>query len=349
MSCRRIGLVVHGGRAASVAAAETVRDWARGHGISVSDVDVWGPDRSHSQRRSARDEAAATGHPDLIVTIGGDGTFLRGARVAAEDGVPVLGINVGRVGFLTEIEPAEIEVALQAFLEGHALIDERLMLTMSASRPLTIPDELSALLQYARGPLLPPPGHRDSADDGVRSGAGVALDVTAVNDIVFEKLARDRQASIGLYVNEALFASYSADALIVATPTGSTAYNFAAGGPVLSPRLRALVFTPVAPHMVFNRSLVLAGDERIAVRVLEQSGQVAVSVDGQLRGVLEPGDWVSVYPHHAPVKLVRLRPSDFYSRLRTRFGLSDAPAAVADATTDAARLGRPAQPADGAR
>lgn len=347
MVCRRIGLVVHGGREAAVATAVAVRAWAVHHDITVIDVDVWGPDRRISRRRNARDEAAATGHPDLIVTIGGDGTFLRGARVAAEDGVPVLGINVGRVGFLTEIEPAEIEIALQAFVEGHALIDERLMLTMSASRPLSIPTDMEALLQYGRGPLLPPPLHRDPSSSGeVRAGAGVAMDITAVNDIVFEKLARDRQASIGLYVNEVLFASYSADALIVATPTGSTAYNFSAGGPVLSPRLQALVFTPVAPHMVFNRSLVLAADERVAVRVLEQSGQVAVSVDGQLRGVLDPGDWVSVYPHSAPVKLVRLRPSNFYSRLRGRFGLSDAPAAVADGSGAAVHLGRPTQPSE---
>jgi NAD+ kinase len=350
MVCRRIGLVVHGGHQTAVATAVAVREWAVRHDITVIDVDVWGPDRRISHRRSARDEADATGHPDLIVTIGGDGTFLRGARVAAQDGVPVLGINVGRVGFLTEIEPAEIEIALQAFIEGHALIDERLMLTMSASRPLSIPADIGALLQYARGPLLPPPQHRDPASsDDVQGGAGVAMGITAVNDIFFEKLARDRQASIGLYVNEVLFASYSADALIVASPTGSTAYNFSAGGPVLSPRLRALVFTPVAPHMVFNRSLVLAADERIAVRVLEQSGQVAVSVDGQLRGVLDPGDWVSVYPHPAPAKLVRLRPSNFYSRLRDRFALSDAPAAVADTSTATSHLARPTQPTEHAR
>lgn len=344
MVCRRIGLVVHGGRQAAMTTALVVRDWAAARDIVVTDVDVWGPDRASAHRRSAREEVAATGHPDLIVTIGGDGTFLRGARVAAEDGVPVLGINVGRVGFLAEVEPGEIQTALQAFTDGHALIDERLMLTMTASRPFQIPQAMEALLQYGRGPLLPPPQHREpeSADD-VSAGAGVALDVTAVNDVVFEKLARDRQASIGLYINEALFASYSADALIVASPTGSTAYNFSAGGPVLSPRLRALVFTPVAPHMVFDRSLVVAADERIAVRVLEQSGQVAVSVDGQLRGVLDPGDWVSVYPHTASVKLVRLRPSDFYARLRDRFGLSDAPAAVADSGSPAGHLGRPAR------
>jgi NAD+ kinase len=99
---------------------------------------------------------------------------------------------------------------------------------------------------------------------------------------------------------------------------------------VLSPRLAGIVLTPVAPHMIFNRSLVLAADELVSVRVLDRSGQVAVSVDGQLRGVLDPGDWVAVYAGMWRARLVRLHPSDFYTRLRDRFALADAPAAVAD-------------------
>ena len=330
-ACTRIGLVIHHGRPAAVAAADRVRGWAAAHGVAVREVDVWqdepGPAGMLGRRRNSADEAAASGHPDLIVTVGGDGTFLRGARVAAQDGVPLLGVNVGRVGFLTEVEPADIESALTAFVTGHAHLDERLMLTMRASRPLDIPADLQSVLHYGRGPLLPPPRRR-AAEPGAK--AGVELDVAAVNDIVLEKLARDRQASLGVYVDGTLFASYSADALIVASPTGSTAYNFAAGGPIVSPRVRALVFTPVAAHMVFNRSLVVGADEEITVRVLDRSGQVAVSIDGQLRGVLDPGDWVGITPASRPARLVRLGPSDFYARLRSRFGLSDAPAAVAD-------------------
>lgn len=328
-ACTRIALVIHHGRPAAVAAADRVRGWAAAHGLAVSEVDVWQdePQDGRPSRRNSAEEAAAGGHPDLIVTVGGDGTFLRGARIAAQDGVPVLGVNVGRVGFLTEVEPDDIESALAAFVAGRAQLDERLMLTMRASRPLDIPPGLQAMLCYGRGPLLPPPPRRDTG-----CSDGVDLDVTAVNDIVFEKLSRDRQASLGVYVEGTLFASYSADALIVGSPTGSTAYNFAAGGPIVSPRVRALVFTPVAAHMVFNRSLVVAADEEITVRVLERSGQVAVSVDGQVRGVLDPGDWVSVLPAARPARLVRLGPSDFYARLRSRFGLADAPAAVADST-----------------
>lgn len=157
------------------------------------------------------------------------------------------------------------------------------------------------------------------------------LDVVALNDVVFEKLARDRQASIAVYASGRLFASYSANALIVASSTGSTAYSFSAGGPIVSPGLDALVFTPVAPQMVFNRSLVLAaGDERVGVRVLERSGQVAVSVDGQLRGVLDPGDWVSVYAGPKRARLVRLAKVDFFDRVRNKFRLADAPGALVD-------------------
>jgi NAD+ kinase len=196
------------------------------------------------------------------------------------------------------------------------------MVGMRASRPLSIPPGIEALLQYGRGPLLPPPGcHPDAT-----ALDGYAIDITAMNDVVFEKLARDRQADLGVYIDGQLFESYSADAVIVASPTGSTAYSFAAGGPVLSPRLRALIFTPVAPHMVFNRSLVVSGDEGVGVRVLDGSGPVAVSVDGQLRGVVDPGDWIDVQVAPSSARLVRLRPAQFYDRLRRRFTLAAAPA-----------------------
>jgi NAD+ kinase len=333
---RRIGLVVHGGRQAALDVAARVRRWATDHGIPTADIDVWDDDNG---RLSARAEAEKAGHPDLIVTVGGDGTFLRGARVAAPIGALVLGINVGRVGFLTEVAVDDLDAALEA-VGNHAIqIDARMMLTMRASRPLEIPEGMAALLHYGRGPALPSPPMRPGAAD---VGWGVPLDILALNDIVFEKLARDRQASVAVYVDSHLFASYSADGLIVSSPTGSTAYSFAAGGPILSPKLDALVFTPVAPHMVFNRSLVLSVEQRVGVRVLEQSGQVAVSVDGQLRGVLDPGDWVSVYAGPQRARLVRLGDAAFLDRVRTRFGLTDARAALADG--DSPAIYQPAEP-----
>jgi NAD+ kinase len=327
MTIRRLGLVVHGGKQAAKDAADVARQWARDHGVGTANIDVW-EDLDGRKRRSAAEEADAAGNPDLIVSIGGDGTFLRAMRVAAVLNAQVLGIDVGRVGFLTEVTCEDLIPALDAVYEGRIEEEERLALTMRASRPLDIPPEMDALLRYGRGPMLPSPTVRSSDPEDV--GWGVPLDITAINDVVFEKLSRDRQASLGVYVNGRLFASYSADAVLVSSPTGSTAYSFAAGGPVVSPRVDAIIFTPVAPHMVFNRSLVLNSDESVAIRVLEHSGRVVVSVDGQLRGVLDPGDWVAVYTAQARARLVRLRPSDFLGRLRDRFGLSDAAAAAAD-------------------
>jgi len=266
----------------------------------------------------------------LVITLGGDGTFLRGARIAAKKDIQVLGVDLGRVGFLTEIAVADVERALDAVHAGESACEERMTLTMRASRALEMPKEMETLLRYGRGPVLPPPEVRPEAAEG--DGWGKALDVTALNDIVLEKLARDRQVSLGVYIAGRLLASYSADGVIVATPTGSTAYSFAAGGPVLSPRMRAVVFTPVAPHMTFDRTVVADADEPVALRVLPHSGQAAVSVDGQLRGVLDPGDWIGVYAAPRPLRLVRLRPADFYGRLRDRLRLTDAPATAADGT-----------------
>ncbi|WP_236789073.1 NAD(+)/NADH kinase [Amycolatopsis sp. GM8] len=336
----RIGLVVHGGKEEALAAAREVRRWAAGHEIPCADIDVWHDGDGH--RRHAREEAERAGNPDLIVTVGGDGTFLRGVRVAGPIGARVLGVNVGRVGFLTEVTTDGVTGALEQVRRGETTVDARMALTMRSSRPLEIPHGIEAMLRYGRGPMLPPPHVRPGLKSEV--GWGVPLDVLALNDIVVEKLARDRQASLAVYAGGKLFASYSADALIVASSTGSTAYSFAAGGPIVSPHLDALVFTPVAPHMVFNRSVVLDSSQQIGILVLEHSGQVAISVDGQLRGVLGPGDWISVYGAPKRSKLVRLSEPDFLGKVRDRFGLVDAAAALADGNPPAYAPNKPMPP-----
>ncbi|MGW7245070.1 NAD(+)/NADH kinase [Streptomyces decoyicus] len=352
MSVQRVGIVVHGGRPDAVTAAEVVRQWCVRQGVGCVAIDVWSQDE---QRRDARAEVEAAGDPDLIVTLGGDGTFLRGARLAAQNDALVLGVDLGTLGFLTEVPADDVECALDSVHRGEVDIETRLMLTMRASRPLGLPVGMEALLRYGRGPALPPPLVRPEC--AVALDWGVALNVTALNDIVLEKLARDRQVSLGVYLSGRLLASYSADAVLVATPTGSTAYSFAAGGPVISPAADAIVFTPVAPHMTFNRSVVAAPDEAVALRVLGHSGRAAVSVDGQLRGVLDPGDWIGVYAAPQRLRVVRLGPTDFYGRLRERMRLTDAPAATdagvtplwphtSPAPADLAHLRLPPLPAD---
>ncbi|MEZ0069488.1 NAD+ kinase [Streptacidiphilus sp. MAP12-20] len=325
MPVHRIGLVVHQGRTAALDAARSVHAWCDAHGIPCTEIDVWSTDH---RRRSGREEAHAAGDPDLVVTLGGDGTFLRGARIAVKTGASVLGVDLGKVGFLTEVPVRDVTAALEAVHADHAVVEERMTLTMRASRPPEVPEELEAFLRYGRGPALPPPEVRPESTAG--GGWGVALDVNALNDVVVEKLARDHQVSAGVYIAGRLLASYSADALVVATPTGSTAYCFAAGGPVLSPHMDAVVFTPIAPHMTFNRTVVAAPDEPVALRILPHSGRAAVSIDGQLRAVLDPGDWIGVFRAPQRVRLIRLHPTDFYGRLRDRFHLTDAPATATD-------------------
>src|SRR5688572_22187218 len=315
MAVSRIGLVVHTGQPAANAAAQQVREWAVRHGVACAELDVW----HEGERLAEHDEAERAGYPDLVVTVGGDGTLLRGVRVAAPIGALVLGVDVGRVGFLTDVKAEEVTQALDAVHAGTAQVDARMTLTMRASRPLEMPAGLREFWHYGRGPALPPPAVREG--DADRVGWGVPLNLMALNDVVFEKLSRDRQASLAVYLSGRLLAFYSADAVIVSSSTGSTAYSFAAGGPIASPRLDALIFTPVAPHMSFNRSIVLSRTERLGVRVLERSGQVVVSVDGQPRGVLDPGDWVSVYAAQRRAKLVRLADPVFVNRLRSKLGL----------------------------
>ncbi|HET9172210.1 MAG TPA: NAD(+)/NADH kinase [Actinospica sp.] len=325
MTVNRIGLVVHGGRAEAAEATKRVRAWCAERGVDCVDIDVWDEHR----RLNAHEEMAAAGDPDLIVTLGGDGTFLRGARLAAANDALLLGVDLGRVGFLTEVPAASVLKALDAVHGDSYQIDSRMLLTVRVSRRLEVPRDMESWVStYGRGPLLPSPKVR--ADGEAGDEWGIPLNVSAVNDVVLEKLSRDRQVSVGVYVSGRLLASYSADALLVATPTGSTAYSFAAGGPVVSPRAEALVFTPVAPHMTFNRSVVTAPDDAVGLRVLERSGRAAVSIDGQLRGLLEPGDWIGVYAAQRRLRAVRLGPNDFYGRLRERMNLTDAPAAVAD-------------------
>jgi NAD+ kinase len=324
MSVNCVGVVVHRGRPEAVEGARAVHRWCEAHGIPSTEIDMWGEGK---ERLSAQEELEAAGNPDLIVTLGGDGTFLRGSRMAAVDNATVLGVDLGTVGFLTEVPAEHVEEALAAVWEDRATIETRMLLTLRASRPLELPSGMEALLRYGRGPTLPPPGVRPEALAG--GGWGIALHVHALNEVVLEKLARDRQVSLGVYISGQLLASYSADAVLVATPTGSTAYSFAAGGPVVSPHADAVVFTPVAPHMAFDRSVVAAPDEPIGLRVLPHSGQAAVSIDGQLRGVLDPGDWIGVYAAQERLRTIRLGRTDFYGRLRERMKLTDAPAAVA--------------------
>ena len=195
---------------------------------------------------------------DLLVTLGGDGSILRAAHAAAPHGTPILGINLGRVGFLTEAEPEAWQDVLARVLRGDYWIEKRMMLQVVARRG---------------GKVL---GHAE-----------------ALNDIVVGRGARAQQVHLYTEVDGGYLATYVADGLIVATPTGSTAYALAAGGPVLPPRLRNVLLVPVAPHLSMERPVVLS--EGVRVHVIVTGDRPAVlTVDGEVQAELESGDEVVV-------------------------------------------------------
>jgi NAD+ kinase len=223
---------------------------------------------------------------DLIVSIGGDGTLLRAARMADEaGGVPLLAVNVGRVGFLTEVGPQEALAALDEALGSEARFEERLALVAEPEdAPWTEPQ-------------------------------------WAFNEVIVEKKARHRLVTIASAVDGVPLATYSADGLIVSTPTGSTAYSFSARGPIVSPRVACLLLTPVAPHMLFDRPVLLAPDEVVTLEVLGDEPGL-LSADGRPSLELPVGARISVRAAARPVRLVRRRGSpSFYAVLREKFAL----------------------------
>jgi NAD+ kinase len=225
-------------------------------------------------------------HIDLVLSLGGDGTVLRSVSLVADRSVPILAVNVGQLGYLTEIEPDDFDAALTNVLHNDHRIEERMLLSI----------ELRA---------------RHEASTHV-----------ALNEVVVERIEPGHTVRIIPSINDSAFTPYAADGLIIATPTGSTAYALSARGPILSPRLRALLMTPVSPHMLFDRSLVLDGDDVVELLV-DGHRHAAVSIDGRSAGRLAPGESLVARAAAQPARFVRLGNNDFHQRLKAKFGLSD--------------------------
>lgn len=219
---------------------------------------------------------------DLVVSLGGDGTMLRAMRLAVGGRAPVLGVNVGRLGFLAEIDMPDLPAALDAIDQHRFTVEGR-------------------------------------SGVQVRFGDG---EETALNDIVLIRSPGHRSAAVAVRVQDQPFVHYSADAIVVATPTGSTAYSFSAGGPIVSPNAEGLLVTPVAPHSAFNRSLFLSSGERLALEILPNSGDLAIEADGRLVGQVRPGDVVEVTMLPAAARIVRLGQTTFYQRAQRKLRLS---------------------------
>jgi NAD+ kinase len=270
-----IAFYTHPGRPEGTAVAERVAGWLEGQGH-----------QSISALRS--DGSVSVDGADLLVSLGGDGTLLRAVDAALPGGIPVLGVNIGRLGYLTQVEPNDLETALTRFLAGTHQVEERMTLEVTVDGPDGRP------LVRRR----------------------------ALNEATVEKTVPGHTVRIAAVIDGRPFVTYAADGLLVSTPTGSTAYNLSARGPVLSPRLRAIVVTPVSPHMIFDRPMVLDPSQRLRLEVLEPRPAVLV-VDGVTVSTLGPGSTVECREGDRPALLVTFGTRDFHAILRAKFHLAD--------------------------
>lgn len=283
-----IGLVLHPRRDPRRAIDEILR-WAREYGATVLAL----PDEV-SRVDSSVDRASLaelTDRSSLLVSLGGDGTMLRTMRLIAGKPTPILGVNLGRLGFLAEIDVPELFAALTEIDVNHHFVEPRLAV-------------------------------RTELPDGET--------VTAFNDIALVRVPGRGVAAVGVSVQDHPFVRYAADAVIVATSTGSTAYSFSAGGPIVSPRVQGLLVVPAAAHSSFSRALVIPLDERLVLEVLPASGELAVEVDGQVAGYVSPGQHLPITAVPAAAQVVRLGNTTFYERARRKLRVNDSASAELD-------------------
>lgn len=218
---------------------------------------------------------------DLVIALGGDGTVLRAAQSAHAEDIPLLGINFGNLGYLTEVDAGEERGALDKVLSGSFSIESRMML---------------------------------ECHNGSFSFVGL-------NEVLIERSSPHRLVRLEVRIGGERLASFNADGVIVATPTGSTAYALSAGGPIVDPRAECLIVVPVSPHMIFSRPFVLTPDESVELTVAPEGQGADLSLDGAIGTALDPGARVVVRRHSRPLKMVRLAGPGFLERLRTKLAL----------------------------
>jgi NAD+ kinase len=281
---KRVGFVVHAGRPAAVEAASKLVGWLQGERVATRELPGEGVGAD-----AVVDEASFPADLDLVVSVGGDGTLLRAAKLAADARCPVLGVKVGRMGFLTEVEPDGAQELLARAVAGTARVEERLAVIAEPA------------------------------------GAASFAPQWAMNEIMVEKLARHRLVRLAVHVDGTYVTTFSADSVIVATPTGSTAYSFSARGPIVVPTVAGLVLTPVAPHMVFDRSFVLDASQRVTLEVV---GEVPglLSADGREALELPVGASATIRRSPQSASLIRHdHATSFLDLVREKFELPGDP------------------------
>lgn len=220
---------------------------------------------------------------DMIIALGGDGTILSVARLVGDLGVPILGVNLGGLGFITEVSLDEIYTTLEDLFKGDYTFEERLMLTAHIHRK-----------------------------------GGRIADYNVLNEVVINKGALAKIIDLDTYINKYYVTTFKADGLILATPTGSTAYSLSAGGPIIYPTLQSFVITPICPHTLTNRPIVLPDDFLVEIILKSESGDVFLTLDGQVGLSLMHEDIVEVKKSEGKIKLISSPKRDYFKILRTK-------------------------------
>lgn len=279
-----VGLVVHLERDQAATHARALAEWLIGEGHEVRvPADPPNPLASNHQVVEAADFCEGL---DLLVTLGGDGSILRAVELLAGNEIPILGVNHGRLGYLTEVAPDEAQGAIATALGGNYDIEQRMLVRTD----ITVGGEKSTHL--------------------------------ALNETVIERTADANMVRLAVSLDGDFFTTYAADALIVATPTGSTAYAFSVRGPIIDPTHRALLLAPVAPHMPFDRAVVLPAHTRLRLSI-DGHRSATVLVDGRKLMVIGDGDFVECSAADQAVHLVTFGPRRFQRVLKAKFGLND--------------------------
>jgi len=278
-----IGFGAHTRRAQALQLAEQASTWLQRMGHEVRMLTV-----AHGDGPPPAAPTEELRDLDLVISLGGDGTMLRTIGLLDGCDVPVLGVNLGNFGYLTVVEPEDLIDSLKRFLAGDYTIESRMRL------------DVEVRADRGQGPTI--------------------MHTCALNDVVLQRPAGGHTVRVALAVNDQPFLVYSADALLVATPTGSTAYNLSARGPVLSPLGRALIVTPVAPHMLFDRSLVLDAGESVSIEPLDERAAEVV-IDGWAAPCLKPGELLTCRQADGDARLVTFCDRDYLDILKHKFNL----------------------------
>jgi len=263
------------------AIAPQVADWLAKHGYTVY-LDRETAPHAPGYEVVERDKLSEK-KPEFVIVLGGDGTMLSAARAVAQAGIPIMGVNLGSLGFLTEVPVDDLYPTLEALVENRCDVDQRAMLHAHLMR-----------------------------------GTERVVHYDAMNDVVVAKSAIARIVEFEVSVDGQLVTIYKADGIIVSTPTGSTAYSLAAGGPIVSPGVQAFVITPISPHSLTNRPLVVRDDREIVILVKSVGEEAFLSIDGQIGEPVLDGDCITCKKSARNVRLLKLGKRTFFDVLRTK-------------------------------